>query len=500
MKPLLLCILDGWGIRTLDDDNGLKVANYWASLLKQYPHSILQASESFVGLPDGQMGNSEVGHMTIGLGRKMLQQLPKISEMIKQGEVAKNPEISHMISYLKASQKKCHVIGLLSDGGVHSHQDHIEWVCKYLSNHGVNVVLHAVLDGRDTPPKSAFNYLHNFQKNLPNIEVASLSGRFFTMDRDQRWERTEEAYQTIASAKGNKFDTPLNYINTCYNQNIFDEFIPPACNKLYSGMEDGDTLFICNFRADRVRQILRSFLMPDFSSFTRGQKINFKKVLTFGKFASDIDIYTTCVIPKITHHNSLGEVIAKNGLRQLRIAETEKYAHVTFFLNGGHEKPFEGEERILVPSPKVKTYDLKPEMSAQEVTEKVKEAIKSDKYALIVLNFANPDMVGHTGVKEAILKAISTVDRCLKQLTETVLSHGMQMLITADHGNAEKMTDASGGPHTAHTTEPVPCVLVNGPKDTFLKNGTLADIAPTILALLEIKQPDDMTGKNLLEK
>jgi 2,3-bisphosphoglycerate-independent phosphoglycerate mutase len=392
-------------------------------------------------------------------------------------------------------------MGLLSPGGVHSHMEHIKQAAIMLVNQGIAVFVHAFLDGRDTPPKSAMNYMKEFKesiKNFPLIKIASISGRYYAMDRDNRYERIEKAYQAIVSGNALKFSDPLTAISNSYNQEITDEFIVPHVSDEFNGIQNSDGLWMINFRSDRVRQLLKSLLFENFSEFKREKIINFGPRLAMNEYADFLNPYITSIFSKDIVGNGLGEVLAKHGMKQLRVAETEKYAHVTFFFNGGIEQPFNGEERILIPSPKVSTYDLQPEMSAREVTKNVLNAMARDDLSLIVVNFANADMVGHTGVVEAIKKAVMCLDDCVQQIINKALATNWVILITADHGNAEHMQEIDDTPHTAHTCNPVPLVMINGPDDAKLSHGTLADITPTILNLLNLKQPSEITGKNLL--
>lgn len=500
-KKVILCILDGWGVAPASDSNGISVAKNWPNILKKYPNSTLEASESFVGLPDAQMGNSEVGHMAIGLGRVLLQDLPKIDTAFASGYVNSNAQVLEAITYLKANQKPCHVMGLLSPGGVHSHMNHIKQAAILLATQGIPVFVHAFLDGRDTPPKSALNYMDEFMAAIsafPLIKIASVSGRYYSMDRDNRYERTEKAYKAIILGDGIKFSDPLLAINNSYNQGITDEFMLPHVNDEFKGAQSGDGLWMINFRSDRVRQLLKSLLFAEFSEVKREKIISFGPRLAMNEYADFLNPLISSIFTKDTISDGLGEILANNNLKQLRVAETEKYAHVTFFFNGGIEQPFNGEERILIPSPKVSTYDLQPEMSAYLVTEKVLSAMDRNDLSLIVVNFANADMVGHTGVVEAIKKAVTCLDDCVQKIVDKSLLTEWTMLITADHGNAESMQEDDNTPHTAHTCNPVPLVMINGDEGVCLANGTLADISPTILSILNINQPASMTGKILL--
>lgn len=513
--PTILCILDGWGIAPSSKNNGITSAYTptWDHFMQTYPHAQLQASELFVGLPSGQMGNSEVGHMTIGAGRVLLQDLPRIDLSLeeqptvtgKDEKITSNPKFIHFTQTLKKTGSACHVIGLLSPGGVHSHQSHMEAITHLLTQANIPVHVHAILDGRDTPPQSAYEYVEEFIANT-NHPLSTIGGRYYAMDRDKRWDRIEKAYQTISFGQGLHTQDPLHFLKNQYNDGVGDEFILPHSIAGYKGMKDGDGLFMVNFRADRVRQILSAFLMPDFTAFDRGHPISFGATLALGEYTTELTPLIPPLFPKEVITASLGAIVSAAGLKQLRIAETEKYAHVTFFLNGGREEVFPGEDRILVPSPNVATYDLKPEMSAEQLTDQVVEIVTSQqahhKYALIVINFANTDMVGHTGVQGAILKAVETVDHCLGRLEEAAKEGGYTLLVTADHGNVEQMLDEETGViHTAHTCNPVPIVLVNGPKViSELADGQLSDIAPTVLDLLGLPIPSVMTGTSLLLK
>mgnify|MGYP000753532646 CR=1 FL=1 len=500
-RKVVLCILDGWGIDPNDTFNGIKAATHWSGILQKYPHTQLKASDHYVGLPDGQMGNSEIGHMTIGLGRVLLQDLPKIDQAFSNGSLKTNEKILMAIEQLKNTQKPCHLMGLLSPGGVHSHMNHVIEAAKLLADAGVDVYVHGFLDGRDTPPKSAAAYVNIFLKaisNYSNINLASLGGRYFAMDRDNRWDRIQLAYKAIVQANAPTFSSAIQAVESSYSNGITDEFILPTIHETYTGIQNGDGLWMINFRADRVRQFLRSLLAQDFCQFDRKEIIEFGPTLAMNEYADDLNLLIPSIFIKATIDQSLGEIISNRGLKQLRVAETEKYAHVTFFLNGGRETPFQGEERVMIPSPHVATYDLQPEMSAAEVTKIVTQAMERNDLSLIVVNYANTDMVGHTGIIEAINKAVSYVDGCIKTLEQKAIENDWVLLVTADHGNAECMReDDKLTPHTAHTCNPVPFVLVNSAAK-HLNPGTLADVAPTILSIMEIPQPQEMTGESLL--
>lgn len=498
-KPVLLCILDGWGISPETQNNGILKAHYWAKMQEIYPHTVLQASEEFVGLPAQQMGNSEVGHMTLGLGRVLWQDLPRIDHAIATQELGVHARVLGLAETLKNNGKACHMLGLISPGGVHSHQNHIIYCANLLAKQGIPVWIHGFLDGRDTPPSSARNYVAECQEDFhPLVRFATLGGRYFGMDRDQRWDRVEKAYDAIVDAKAEFFPLGTDGIDYFYNKGLTDEFIPPFCLQGFSGITDGDGLWMINFRSDRVRQILHSLLDPNFSNFHPQRRVDFSKCLGMTSYSKDLDVWMPCLFDKMPTTNSLGEVVSKANLGQLRIAETEKYAHVTFFFNGGQEFPFPLEDRILVQSPKVSTYDLKPEMSAKELTDQVLAAMAEKKHALIVLNYANTDMVGHTGVITAIEKAVETVDECLHQLEKQAKEMGWVVLITADHGNAEQMLDGHA-PHTAHTCNPVPFMVVNGGNIVLKNGGTLANVAPTVLQFLKIPKPVEMTEEPLCD-
>lgn len=503
-KPVLLCILDGWGIGDKNAaDNAIEKAHLknYTQILENFPHSSLGTSGLDVGLPEGQMGNSEVGHICIGSGRVIFQDLPRINLAIQNNELEQNEKLQKLISLSKTNQNTCHLLGLLSDGGVHSHQTHIIALAKILAKNGVNVKLHCFLDGRDVAQKSAKIYIENLLseiKDFPQIKIASISGRYFAMDRDKKWDRIELAYNAIVLAKSPKFEDPLKAIDESYAQNITDEFVKPICATDYGGMKDGDSLIVANFRADRARQISLALLEENFAGFNRA-KINFCASVAMTKYSDQLEKLFSILFEEIKISNSLGEIFANRGLKQLRIAETEKYAHVTFFFSGGREEKFNGEDRILVQSPAVATYDLKPEMSSEEIGNNLSEAIKSDKYDFIVVNYANPDMVGHSGILSASIDACKAIDKQLGMLRDLILAKDGIMIISADHGNIEDLLDENNKPHTAHTINPVPFILIgNSVKNLKLKDGTLRDIAPTILSLMRIEKPKEMTGNSLV--
>lgn len=501
-RPVMLVVLDGFGWREDAADNAVKQANtptfdrLWASA----PHAFLKTSGLDVGLPEGQMGNSEVGHMNIGAGRVVMQELPRIGAAIADHSVERRGTIVELIAKLKASGGTCHLMGLLSPGGVHSHQDHALGLARVLTGAGVKVAVHAFMDGRDTPPQSGLEFLKGFAAALPDgARVATVCGRYYVMDRDKRWERVSQGYGAMAEAGAPRFATPVAVMEASYQAKVTDEFVLPAVVGDYAGMKDGDGILCFNFRADRVREILAAFLDPEFDGFPRPRVIHFAAAAGMTQYSKDLARFLGAVFPPETMENLLGQVVSRAGLKQLRTAETEKYPHVTYFFNGGIEAPNPGEDRVLVPSPKVATYDLQPEMSAPELTEKTVAEIESGKYDLIVLNFANPDMVGHTGILSAAIKAIETVDTGLGKILAALERQGGSLMVTADHGNSELMRDpTTGGPHTAHTTNVVPVVLANAGAKS-IHDGRLADIAPTLLALLGLPVPAEMTGKSLID-
>jgi 2,3-bisphosphoglycerate-independent phosphoglycerate mutase len=498
----MLVVLDGWGWREDKADNATHQAKtptfdrLWAA----GPKALLRTSGADVGLPPGQMGNSEVGHLNIGAGRVVMQDLPRITDAIASGEIKKAPALTGLIDKLSKSGGTCHLIGLVSPGGVHSHQGHAAALGKILADAGVPTVAHAITDGRDTPPQSAGDDLKKFSATLPKaVPVATVIGRYYAMDRDKRWERVVKAYSAIVDAKGPRFPDPQAAIADAYSKKQFDEFIVPAVIGDYRGIKDGDGVLCFNFRADRVREILGTMLDPVFSGFTRPRQIKFAAAVGMTQYSDELDKFLETIFPPQTFPHILGEVVSEAGRTQLRMAETEKYPHVTYFLNGGREEPYTGEDRIMVPSPKVATYDLQPEMSAPELAARAVEAINSGKYDMIVLNFANPDMVGHTGSLPAAIKAVETVDTGLGKIAEAIARQGGALLVTADHGNCEMMRDPeTGGPHTAHTTNPVPIVLTGAGNRALLAEGRLADIAPTMLELMDLPKPAEMTGTSLL--
>jgi 2,3-bisphosphoglycerate-independent phosphoglycerate mutase len=506
-RPAVLCILDGWGHRTDPKDNAILDARTpnFDRLVATCPQGLIDASETFVGLPKGQMGNSEVGHMNIGAGRVAVPDLPRIDKAIENGSLARNPILTGLIDTLKKGGGACHLMGLASPGGVHAHQDHLIALANLIAGAGVPVRIHAFLDGRDTPPRSAEEYLARIaaglKKDLP-ITFATISGRYYAMDRDKRWDRVAKAYGCLVDAKGETAATPKAAVDKAYEAGQDDEFVLPTTLAGYAGMKDGDGLLMFNYRSDRAREILTALLDPMFDGFKRARLVRFAEAVGMVDYSAALKDFLETLFPPAEIKMGLGETVERAGLKQLRIAETEKYAHVTFFLNGGEERQFEGEERILVPSPKVATYDLKPEMSAPEVTDKLVEAIGSGKFDLIVVNYANTDMVGHTGSLPAAVKAVEAIDTCLGRLMEAVRKAGGVMFITADHGNAETMYDEeTHQKHTQHTLNRVPSLLFNGPAEVrSLDDGKLADVAPTMLALMHVTQPAEMTGHSLLSR
>jgi 2,3-bisphosphoglycerate-independent phosphoglycerate mutase len=504
-RPAVLCILDGWGWRPEIADNAIaaaKTPNY-SRMLADSPHGVLATSGRAVGLPAGQMGNSEVGHMNIGSGRVVAQELPRIDVAIEDGTFATRPALLDFIAKVRKAKGAVHLAGLLSPGGVHSHQSHITALVRVLCGAGLPVFVHAILDGRDVPPKSALGFLKSFEQSiarLAGVRIATVSGRYYAMDRDKRWDRVQLAYDALVDADGHDVADAETAIAESYKQNVNDEFVRPCVIGDYAGMSDGDGFLFANFRADRAREISLALLDRSFDGFKRRRIVRFSAAAAMTEYSDALNKLMAALFPAQNVGATLGEIVAQLGLKQLRIAETEKYAHVTFFLNGGRETKFEGEDRILVPSPKVATYDQKPDMSAREVTAKLEEAIASAKYDLIVVNYANPDMVGHTGIMAAAVEAVGVIDECLGRLRSAVEKAGGVLLITADHGNIELMKDpVTHEPHTAHTTLDVPIIAVNAKRKFALADGRLADVAPTLLALMGIAKPPAMTGHSLIE-
>jgi len=505
--PTVLCILDGWGHRAEPDNNAIALANTpnWDRMVKVWPTGLLDCSGKNVGLPDGQMGNSEVGHMNLGAGRVVWQDLPRINNAIADGSFANATQLTNFIEALKNSGGTCHLAGLVSTGGVHSHLDHVVALAEAVVKGGIPVKIHAFLDGRDTPPKSSIDYVTRLARAVDgcaDVQIATVCGRYFAMDRDKRWERVELAYDLMVSGLGDIFDDPATAVRANYDAGVTDEFVRPARSRDYRGMADGDGILIANFRADRVRELLGALVDPAFDGFARKRVVSCAAALGMVAYSDQLNQLCRAIFPPVYLKNTLGEVVAKAGLKQLRMAETEKYAHVTFFFNGRLELPFKGEERILIPSPKVATYDMQPEMSAPELTSQLVDAIGSSQFDLIVVNYANGDMVGHTGSLEAAIAAVSCVDDCIGQVEKAVIKAQGVMLVTADHGNCEMMADPeTGEPYTAHTLSPVPVVLVNCARPgASLDCGRLADMAPTLIDLMGLAQPSDMTGHTLIKQ
>ena len=504
-KLTMLMILDGFGDNPNKDGNAIKLAKTpnIDKLKKKYPNTEIYTSGLHVGLPEGQMGNSEVGHTNIGAGRIVYQELTRITKSIEDGDFFSNPEFIAAIENCKKHNSKLHILGLVSDGGVHSHIRHLYGLLEMAKRRDFeNVYVHCFLDGRDTPPASAEGYIVKLEEKMKekNIgKIASISGRFYAMDRDKRWERVQKCYNALVNGEGIKAGSVVKAIEDSYQKEVFDEFVEPTviCNgeEPVAKIEKNDSIIFFNFRPDRARELTRTIVDKDFNEFeTKKMDLYYVCFTQYDETMPNVKI----AFKPETLKNTFGEYISKKGLTQLRIAETEKYAHVTFFFNGGEEKQYPGEDRILVPSPKVETYDLKPEMSAYEVTEKVLEAINSKKYDCIILNYANPDMVGHTGSLEAAIKAVETIDECVGKVAEAIRANEGTMLITADHGNCEQMLDyKTGEPHTAHTTNPVPLILV-GKDDAKLREGKLADLAPTMLDLMGLEKPEEMTGESII--
>ncbi len=506
-KMTMLMILDGFGINENEKGNAVKLAKTpnIDRLMKTCPTTIIHTSGMQVGLPEGQMGNSEVGHTNIGAGRIVYQDLTRITKSIEDGDFFSVSELTEAIENCKKYHSKLHILGLLSDGGVHSHIRHLYALLELAKRKDFeDVYVHCFLDGRDTPPASAEGYISKLEEKMKEKgvgKIATISGRFYSMDRDKRWQRVQKAYDALVNGVGNKASSAISAIEASYQKEVFDEFVEPTVicvkDEPIAKIENHDSVIFYNFRPDRAREITRTLVDPDFNEFeTKKMELYY---VCFKQYDETIPNVHIAFKPQELK-NTFGEYISKQGLTQLRIAETEKYAHVTFFFNGGEEKQYPGEDRILIPSPKVETYDLQPEMSAEEVTQKVVDAIKSEKYNVIILNYANPDMVGHTGSLEAAIKAIEKIDECVQRVVDAIKEKNGALIITADHGNAEQMIDyKTGEPHTAHTTNPVPLMLV-GIDDVTLKEGKLADLAPTMLDILELEKPEEMTGESLIER
>lgn len=491
-------ILDGWGIGDRSKSDAIYTAHpaYWNQLLKKYPHSELQTSGENVGLPDGQMGNSEVGHLNIGAGRVVYQDLVKINKAIADGSILNNPEIKNAFGYAKEHGVGIHFMGLTSTGGVHSSFDHIFALCDIAKEYGLEkVFLHCFMDGRDTDPRSGKGFIEQLTEHCKQSAgtIASIIGRYYAMDRDKRWDRVKVAYDLLVEGKGKQATDMVEAMQESYNADVTDEFVLPINNSTVDGtIKPGDVVIFFNYRNDRAKEltvVLTQHDMPEEGMHTL-PGLQYYCMTPYDASFTGVHI----LFPKENVENTLGEYLANNGKKQLHIAETEKYAHVTFFFNGGREAPYEGEERILVPSPKVATYDLKPEMSAYEVADKLATAIREDKYDFVVVNFANGDMVGHTGVYDAIEKAVAAVDNCVKTVVEAAKATGYETIIIADHGNADNAVNPDGTPNTAHSLNPVPCVYVSDNANATVENGRLADVAPTILHILGMPQPTEITG------
>ena len=502
-KKALLMILDGWGIGDQGKDDVIfnTPTPYWDYLVKTYPHSQLQASGENVGLPDGQMGNSEVGHLNIGAGRVVYQDLVKINLACRDNSIMKNPEIVSAFTYAKENGKNIHFMGLTSDGGVHSSLDHLFKLCDISKEYGIeNTYVHCFMDGRDTDPKSGKGFIEQLEAHCAKSagKIASIIGRYYAMDRDKRWERVKEAYDLLVNGVGKKASDMVQAMQESYDEGITDEFIKPIANANVDGtIKEGDVVIFFNYRNDRAKELTVVLTQQDMSEAGMHTIPGLQYYCMTPYDASFKGVHI--LFDKENVMNTLGEYLATKGLKQLHIAETEKYAHVTFFFNGGRETPYENEDRILVPSPKVATYDLKPEMSAYEVKDKLVAAINENKYDFIVVNYANGDMVGHTGIYEAIEKAVVAVDACVKETVEAAKAQGYEAIIIADHGNADHALNEDGTPNTAHSLNPVPCVYVTENKDAKVENGRLADVAPTILKIMGLEVPAEMNGKVLIK-
>ena len=501
-KKALLMILDGWGIgnHSKSDVIFTTPTPYWDYLLKEYPHSELQASGENVGLPDGQMGNSEVGHLNIGAGRIVYQDLVKINKSVADKSILNNKEIVSAFTYAKENGKAIHFMGLTSNGGVHSSLEHLFALCDIAKHYGLErVYLHCFMDGRDTDPRSGLGFIRQVEDHCKKSTgvIASIVGRFYAMDRDKRWERVKEAYDLLVEGKGVQATDMVQAMQDSYDADVTDEFVKPINNSTVDGtIKEGDAVIFFNYRNDRAKELTIALTQQDMPEAGMHTIPGLQYYCMTPYDASFKGVHI--LFDKENVRDTLGEYLSSNGKTQLHIAETEKYAHVTFFFNGGRETPFDNEERILVPSPKVATYDLKPEMSAYEVKDKLVDAIASEKYDFIVVNYANGDMVGHTGIYEAIEKAVTTIDNCVKDTVEAAKAHDYEVIIIADHGNADNALNSDGTPNTAHSLNPVPCVYVTANKQATVANGILADVAPTILKIMGMPQPADMTGKALI--
>ncbi|MFC0384891.1 2,3-bisphosphoglycerate-independent phosphoglycerate mutase [Muricoccus vinaceus] len=503
-KPVMLVILDGWGWREETADNAIALANTptFDALWSSCPRAFLRTCGPDVGLPVGQMGNSEVGHLNIGAGRIVMQDLPRIGAAIADGTLAGMPAVVWLGEQLHATGGTLHLCGLASPGGVHAHQDHAVALAEIFAAKGIPVAVHAWTDGRDTPPEAAAQTLPAFEAALPlGAIIATVTGRYFAMDRDNRWDRVSQAWRAMVLAEGASAENAADAVGAAHAAGKTDEFIPATVLHGYAGMQDGDAVLCFNFRADRMREIMAALLDPDFAGFPRPRDPALCGAAAMTEYSEALNPFLETIFPPQSMEGLLGPTVSAAGMTQLRMAETEKYPHVTYFMNGGEEHPFPEEERYMVPSPKVATYDLQPEMSEPELAEKAEMAIRSGHYDMIILNFANADMVGHTGSLPAAIKACEAADAGLGRIARAIHDMGGALLVTADHGNAEMMRDpVTGGPHTAHTLNPVPVLLFGGPPEvTALHDGRLADLAPTMLALLGVPQPAEMTGRNLME-
>ena len=512
LRPFVLCVLDGWGLSDRTEGNAVAQANTpnvdrW---IKEYPFTTLAASATAVGLPPGQIGNSEVGHLNIGAGLVVYQDSTRISEAIKEGSFFQEPVLLEACDHVKRNGSRLHLMGLIGSGGVHAYSEHMFALLRLAKDQGIDhVYIHAFLDGRDTPPKSGYGFMETVLTKIEELgvgKVATVSGRYYAMDRDKRWERTGKAYNALVKAEGETAPDPLTAIQQSYDKDVTDEFVLPTVivenGEPVATVQDDDAAIFFNFRGDRPRQLTRMFVQPEFPDFDRGPQIQNLFFVTMTQYEKGLPVHI--VYPPQNLECPLARVVSDHGLTQFHTAETEKYAHVTFFINGGREQPFEGEERHLEPSPKVATYDLQPEMSALPLTEKVLSVVEDEQFDVIIMNYANPDMVGHTGSLPAAIKAVETVDACVGRVADAVLARGGGLLVLADHGNAEVMIDPeTGGPHTAHTTNLVPCILLS-PDDSPLRHvtlregGKLADVAPTIIDVLGLRKPDVMTGESLI--
>ena len=500
----ILCILDGWGISKITKGNAVKLAKTpnFDYLLNNFPNANLITYGPSVGLPKNQVGNSEVGHMNLGAGRKIQMDLPRINQAFSNDFLAENKTLNSTIANINKRNGAIHIIGLCSDGGVHSHEDHILELIKYFKKNNIRVLFHMILDGRDTSPKNALNSLKKIKNIFGDLDfITSISGRYFAMDRDQRWDRTEKFYRAIVYKEGEEFENPEAFIQKQYNKEINDEFIKPSVSKKYCGVDyKRDGVIFMNFRSDRMRQISHALCDENFNDFVTDRKPIFISALSLVSYSNSLEKFVKNLFPKMDIKNTLGDVLSKMGLKQLRLSETEKYAHVTYFFNCGNEKSYKGEDRILVQSPKVKTYDLQPNMSIEKVTYHLLKAVESMEYDFIVVNFANPDMVGHTGNFYAAVKACEAVDKSLGDIISNIKKTNANILVVADHGNCEEMINfKTGQAHTAHTLNLVAIILITKDQNLKIENGNLSDVAPTLLDLMKISKPNEMTGRSLLK-